>query len=264
MERLPHATSVSWALSLQDADGISGRRQETRVEHAERGAWTARDSSPSRQGASRGAGLEPTPSERPWRPVAQSIFHLKRTEARLRGVSCWAQAARRPRARKGSRASRPHVWVSLSSKRPSSVLARNKMLQDALISSSCPGGSSSRTLRAPWMKGHLHISQTRSPLPWLHIGWIKGVQAVPREAWAAMKQASFEPNTLRPRGTQPCSQGCLAQRSSRSPHCSRGELPRLLSEAEKEAAGLFTEEEEEEEAAGPSQVEEEEEAAGLS
>ena len=36
-------------------DGISGRRQETRVEHAERGEWTPRDSSTSRQGASRGA-----------------------------------------------------------------------------------------------------------------------------------------------------------------------------------------------------------------
>ena len=96
------------------------------------------------------------------------------------------------------------------------------MLQDGLISRSCPGGRSSRTVGAPRRKGHLQISQTPSPLSWSHVGWIKGVQAVPREAWAAMKQASFEPNTLRPRGTQPCSQGRLAQRSSRSPHCSRG------------------------------------------
>lgn len=48
------------------------------------------------------------------------------------------------------------------------------------------------------------------------------MRAVPRETWAIMKQASFEPNTVSPRRTQPCSEGRLARRSSPSPHCFPG------------------------------------------
>lgn len=55
------------------------------------------------------------------------------------------------------------------------------------------------------------------------------MRAVPRETWAIMKQASFEPNTVSPRGTQPCSEGRSPGIPPQALTVSQAELPQLLS-----------------------------------
>ena len=82
------------------------------------------------------------------------------------------------------------------------------------------------------------------------------MRAVPRETWAIKKQASFEPKTLSPRRTQPCSEGRHTRVPPRALPVPGAELPRLLSHVEEEAGARLSQAELEE-ATKPAQVEEE-------
>ena len=82
------------------------------------------------------------------------------------------------------------------------------------------------------------------------------MRAVPRETWAIKKQASFEPKTLSPRRTQPCSEGRHTRVPPRALPVPGAELPRLLSHVEEEAGARLSQVELEE-ATKPAQVEEE-------